>query len=351
MTGPPTDDPLSILCSFHYYRGEDLDEMASRFRVPPRIFADSGAFSAFTQGAEIDVEEYAAWITRWRHRLEVVANLDDLHDPRKTWANQRRLEDLGIQAVPVFHMGSDFAWLKKYLDAGYRYLALGKMVGRELTPRMRWAVRCFQVARPYGAVFHAFGLTRPETIWQLPFYSADSSAWGSGQRFGLVRVWVPEESRFANMRLWDRRLVYRHATYLRSIGFEPEVFLDRSRYHRSYAAAVGAHSWLRFEEAAKRRHGAIPLPPDAWRHDTLTEGPRYFMSLGFDSDVADLAAFDRGTTEERAEAMRRRRAGWVEGPRYFMACSGSDDEDLAALDTDTIEDRAEASRSRRRARA
>ena len=43
-------------------------------------FLDSGAFSAFTQGAEIDIQEYIEFIKEHKDYLEAYANLDVIGD-------------------------------------------------------------------------------------------------------------------------------------------------------------------------------------------------------------------------------------------------------------------------------
>lgn len=280
---------LRILCSFHYFGTQDMDRIVGRFNEPPIVFADSGAFSAFTQGVVVSLDEYGAWLERWRSHLAVMANLDDLHDPAITWRNQQALEARGLPVIPVFHMGSHFDWLRLYLDRGYRYIGLGKMVGRPAVETMRWAVQCFKLAKPYGAVFHGFGLTRTQAIEALPFFSVDSSSWGSGHRYGRVTVWDEQLSRLDFFELWDRASVLGHARAIRAMGFEPEVFLDRERYHRSYPAALSAAAWGRFEAHVRLRHGPIPLPAEAQRHVNVPDpvGPEVYLVDGSTHNFVD----------------------------------------------------------------
>jgi hypothetical protein len=299
---------LRVLCSYFFFQRTDMDELAERWGVAGkysatsgedvdpdrmRIFADSGGFSAFTTGEAIDRAGYAQWLKRWGHRIEVAANLDDLHDPAVTWDNQRYLEDQGLEVIPVFHMGSDFAWLERYLEAGYRYLALGKMVKRNYGSRVRWAIQCFKMAREAGAVFHGFGLTRPADVWNLPFYSVDSTRWINAFKYAVVDIWRPHEGRFRRMQLFNRKEVYRDAAYLRMLGFDPEPFCHREGYDRHSGAAVAAYSWLGFEQALRRRHH-VALPPEAARHLNPPEGNTTGTRLYLAAWDLDLKAANRG---------------------------------------------------------
>jgi hypothetical protein len=58
--------PVNTLVSFHYYQRADIGSLA---RAGHRMIGDSGAFSAFSQGATIDADTYAEWATRNRTNL------------------------------------------------------------------------------------------------------------------------------------------------------------------------------------------------------------------------------------------------------------------------------------------
>lgn len=62
--------PIDFLVSYHYFQ-RDTD-MSTRAQPHLRLIADSGAFSAFTQGARIDIDAYAAWIKRWQGHLSYI---------------------------------------------------------------------------------------------------------------------------------------------------------------------------------------------------------------------------------------------------------------------------------------
>ena len=168
---------LRILLSYHYYKDTDLDALfAKYFTAPyPEVFADSGAFSAASQGAYIDIADYAAWVKRWAHLLTVHSNLDVIGDAAATDRNQKTLEDMGLDPLPVFHTGSDMAHLDALLDR-YQYIALGGMVPYMRFPKriMPWLIKCFKLAQG-RAVFHGFGATSWTVVKSFPWYSVDSS--------------------------------------------------------------------------------------------------------------------------------------------------------------------------------
>lgn len=250
---------LRILLSYHYYKDTDLDALfAKYFTEPyPEVFLDSGAFSADTQGVSIDIQDYIAYIKRYRHLITTYSNLDVIRNPEGTWRNQQVMEDEGLAPLPVFHGGTDWSWLEHYIER-YPYIALGGLVGKIQSAR-GWLVRCFQMAKG-RAVFHGFGVTAWQVLKDLPWYSVDSSSWGQGFRYGQVPVFDERKGAFVKIQLGDRKGWGRHSTLVRSLGFDPMDFADRSRNDRAKVCAISAISYMLAERWLRKRHGEIRIP-------------------------------------------------------------------------------------------
>ncbi len=251
---------LRILLSYWYYKDTDLDALFAKYFTPPYpdVFADSGAFSAMTQGVEITCEEYAAWIKRWKHLFCVYANLDVIKHAERTFDNQRRLEDMGLQPLPCFHVLESWDWLERYVEQ-YPYIALG-VAGMQNRKEqiLAWLVRCFRIAGKQ-AVFHGFALTSWEVMKSFPWYSVDSSSWGQGFRFGNVPVFDGRRGRFYKLGLGTPDW-YKHAALVREMGFDPADFANRSRNDRAKICAISALSYMLAEQWLRRRHGEVHIP-------------------------------------------------------------------------------------------
>ena len=87
---PFQPDRLKILLSYHYFKKVNLRELLEKYfgSYPPMVFIDSGGFSAATQGVEINIEEYAAWLKEYEDLITVYANLDEIGDPELTYERQ-----------------------------------------------------------------------------------------------------------------------------------------------------------------------------------------------------------------------------------------------------------------------
>lgn len=254
---------LKILLSYWYYKNADLDSLFSKhFSEPyPEVFADSGAYSAMTQGATITLDEYEQWIKRWQHHFVAYSNLDVIGSSNATLANQKGLEDRGLEPIPVFHTGEDWSALDHYLSR-YAYVALGGMVPYMREARMKlmpWLVKCFRLAEG-RAVYHGFGCTSWEVLKSFRWYSVDSSSWGQGFRYGTVPLFNTQKGGFVDVQLGDRENVYQYSRLIRSLGFDPEDFADRARNDRAKICALSALSYLKAEAWLKVRHGEVHIP-------------------------------------------------------------------------------------------
>lgn len=253
---------LRILLSYWYYKDTDLDALFKKYFTEPYpdVFADSGGFSAETQGVHIDRQDYAAWVRRWQHLFCVYANLDVIGDPAATATNQKWLEDAGLTPLPVFHTGSDWQHLDNLIEQ-YPYVALGGMVPYMRYPAkiMPWLVQVFKRAQG-KTVFHGFGATSWRVVCAFPWYSVDSSSWGAGFRFGQVPVFDEQRGRFIDVRLGNRQECYRAAAVIRRLGFAPEDFADRKRNDRAKICAISALSYMKAEQWLRGRWGEIHIP-------------------------------------------------------------------------------------------
>lgn len=150
------------------------------------LFLDSGGFSAFTKGVEIDIDHYISFIKRYNKIFGTVANLDVIGDHEASMKNQRYMESQGVNPIPVFHYGTDMFVLKDMAQE-YPYIALGGLVPHaRYKDRLRAHLdRCFSIIGP-GVKTHLFGITSRWVLERYPAFSADSTSHNVGGRQGTV---------------------------------------------------------------------------------------------------------------------------------------------------------------------
>lgn len=139
---------------------------------------DSGAFSAFTSGKVIVLQDYIDIC----HRLieadstlvEVFA-LDVIGDWKGSMANAEEMWRQGVEAIPCFHYGEPWDVLKQ-LCATYPKVAIGGCVGKR--DKDEFASQCF--ARVWPKKLHGFGFGSEKSILLNPWHSVDATNWETG---------------------------------------------------------------------------------------------------------------------------------------------------------------------------
>lgn len=184
-----------ILESWHYVgKQKYVDDMR---RENAKVFLDSGAFSAWTLGVTLSIEDYCGYINRNRDILRIEGNavmasvLDGIGDPLKTYQNQKHMEYLGATPLPCFHKGEDERYLEEYIR-NYEYITIGGMVGSSVSQLKTWLDRIWDrylvdpgTGRARCKV-HGFGMTSFDLMEAYPWFSCDSSSWIQAAAFGSV---------------------------------------------------------------------------------------------------------------------------------------------------------------------
>jgi len=187
-----------ILESYHYIKGPGKVKTIRNDGID--IFLDSGAFSMFTQGIEVNIPAYAKFIHDNQDIIHVASNLDVIGagNEQGTYDNQKALEAEGVKIQPVHHARDADEWLERYLDEGYDYIFLGGMVPEHTNYLLPWLDRIWSkyLTNPDGTPkikVHGFGLTTLELMFRYPWFSVDSTSWVMASRFGTLYIDLPQE--------------------------------------------------------------------------------------------------------------------------------------------------------------
>jgi hypothetical protein len=253
MNAPRIPFPRNGLISYHYFRNRDVS-MCDGFT----LIADSGAYSAKTQGAEIKLPDLCAWANNWREHFAWVAALDVIGDPvasRRNWEEMRRR---GVNAVPTIHFPEPPCAIDAYAREGVTFIGLGGQVGGLQKSMLRWAVSVIRYARDRWPAmkFHGWGTTSRLSL-KLPYFSVDSTYWLQGAMWGKTILHDPRNP-LVNQRIrYDGRDVYR-----------PEVASLLSTYYGTDPASV-ARSGVRRSWKVSR---PVPVCTSCYRTTRLPRG-------------------------------------------------------------------------------
>lgn len=174
------------------------------------LMLDSGAFSAWSRGIEIPLQEYADFILKHPKAFDIVVGLDvipgkvgvsavpDSERERAAvagWENWKALtallKPIGVIPMHVFHQGENIKWLRRLMDEA-EYFGVSPQNGIPEKQRWLWLDQimptlCDTKGRPLRK-FHGFGVTSLETMLRYPWYSVDSTSWVMTGRFGAAFI-------------------------------------------------------------------------------------------------------------------------------------------------------------------
>lgn len=298
--------PMRFLLSYFFYKRVDLNEMVPGLILNgrrPEVFGDSGAFSAHTQGAPIDIDDYINWIRRHERVLTVYANLDVIGDHSASARNLEYMEQAGLRPLPVFHLGQPWQELHALAER-YDYICIGgRVMSNNNRGLMAHLTRAFQIAGEHGGLrYHGFAMTSHEIVRAFPWYSVDSSSWVSGAKYGSVLVWDPIskrmwQTRYDNPKRWAK---VRHL--VRLAGFDPDEFTEPlargERPHRALALGLSGMSWLLYSAWLAERHNT-----DTFRIYLAEFMPRLDQLKAAREAVRLYLAGDKGSVEIGAAAL------------------------------------------------
>ena len=177
----------------------------------PRVIIDSGAFTAWSTGKVVHLQEYAEWALgfdkRWRHKMASLRyiNLDYIPGKKGVSATPEQLKEAVVRSqknadflrasgldpvIEVFHQDEPFEILKRLEDrrnGGCIALSPRNDVSTQkkeawLKQVLAYCVKTFGKDRIPPA--HGLAVTSDRLLSAFPFYSADSSSWVSCLRFG-----------------------------------------------------------------------------------------------------------------------------------------------------------------------
>jgi hypothetical protein len=289
VTGPLLRHPINALVSYHFYAKQDVHTLAQRSGL--RLIGDSGAYSALSQGAPIDLRAFAEWGARWRNDLCWLASLDVIGDARGSRRNYEWLRSQGLNVIPTVHYGAKPTVIDAYVKDGVDFIGLGGMVSQSYSSAqlLRWALSVMRYARHQHPQvrFHGWGVTTVDLMIALPWWSVDSSSYGSAWRYGRQRLFDPRSATFVSIGT-DGRDAHRHADFLsRYYSVTSHSLATVDRDSRPLHGAVAAKSYQYVEDYVRKR---FPMTPPTYGITGAEQGQSVHLVDGAERHLSMLKA-------------------------------------------------------------
>jgi len=173
------------------------------------LMIDSGAFSVWNNGNEIDLDIYIAFCKKHLDAIDTIVALDVIPGLpgnrlsltkgniskacKQGWTNYMKMLDAGLpkdKVMPVFHQNDDWKWLQRFMDEGVPYFGISPANDCGSSIRQMWLDTCMKyICDSDGypkAKFHGFAVTSIPLMLRYPWYSVDSASWMKHAVFGVV---------------------------------------------------------------------------------------------------------------------------------------------------------------------
>ncbi|MGC6589067.1 hypothetical protein ACPV3A_29500 [Paenibacillus sp. Dod16] len=179
-----------VLMSYYYLRNDRYGNWRKHVqRLGLKVMLDSGAFTIWKRREagkdvqEIDVRDYAKFVLQHQDIIHSFITLDVVGNEAASAANDAYLRSLGLSPVPVFPAMGDLQELERLVKDDHEVIAIGATVG------MKEAAKRTLFAQIFAAFpderFHWLGGSS-SLINEFPWFSADSSTWLSGRKYGKL---------------------------------------------------------------------------------------------------------------------------------------------------------------------
>ena len=210
LVGPEKENIMEVVTGevkanmlFNYLEGKKATDKYKEKIKPKKLFIDSGAFSAWTRGKELNVDEYINWINERADFIDLYGQIDVIPGDRVKGHTQEQVEEAARATwenylymrpkmknpdglLYTFHVGEPYDYLKQALEwkdengKHIDYMAFGGMVGKPTPVKKAFLTTCFNIISQSSnpnIKTHAFGMTSFPLLEQYPITSADSTSW------------------------------------------------------------------------------------------------------------------------------------------------------------------------------
>jgi hypothetical protein len=184
---------FNVLVSYAYLRTNPtawLQLLGAIHRDVP-LLIDSGAFTAYTVGKPIALDEYTRFVKLVEPLTYGCIQLDVVRNAAATLDNLRRMVDAGTRPMPVLTSDMDEAEFSRLVDVNPKVCIAGG-VSEDPTFYSARIERCWRAAAGMCAI-HGLGYTRGVAPLRDRVASIDSSTWGVGSRYGMLAVFRRHE--------------------------------------------------------------------------------------------------------------------------------------------------------------
>lgn len=231
----------------------ELIEKKKAGQYKGKLLVDSGAFSAYTKGKQIDLDAYIAWINKVSPWVDYFIALDIIPGPGvdnyavaeggyRNYMYMLQNVNCPEKIWPVHHASDPDEYLYKILSTEILpgklvpYICLGGLVGTNASvlPFLQSMEHKISKSCNPNVKVHALGVTSKPTMSNVNFTSCDSAAWiFCGSTGNIMTPWgnllvsdraMSDPQHLENLPEHRKKVYY---DYIQSMGFTVEGVMTR----------------------------------------------------------------------------------------------------------------------------
>lgn len=188
----------------------NIAEWCTKKSDKSKLFIDSGAFTAYTKGVSLNVDEYITYLNSITDKITIFAQLDKipgqfnrpktkqevLEAPELSWQNYLYMRERVKEPkklIPIFHQGEDYKWLHNMLEwtdeNGEHIPYIGISPAIDVNGMRDFLDKSFKIISQSSnpkVKTHAFGMTQLRLLEIYPYTSADSTSWKLSAAMGSI---------------------------------------------------------------------------------------------------------------------------------------------------------------------
>lgn len=244
------------LMSYHYIKDDEKKNklwglIAQYLNKANSIILDSGAFSAFSQGSNIDIDEYSNFIKKYISVFDwwFYAWLDVIWDAEISWKNQKYMEWLWLKPLPTYHYWEPLEYLHRYLNE-YDYIGIWWLVPLASKPKkideILWYVFHYILKHKLKTKIHWRWMTNPKFMMKYPFYSVDSSWRVAWWKFNRFLVWDNSKNKIYSFTAEEYRKKYWLDPAQLEYIYKLKIVIDTYQQLEKYTDTLHEVRWMKY---------------------------------------------------------------------------------------------------------
>lgn len=232
-------------------RQKQLEDTALALTSYSDVLIDCGAYTAYTRGKTIPIEQYISDCKRYHGKVWQYIQLDKVRNPEVTATNLDKMLQSGLRPMPVLQIGEKFERMATLVKINKWVCCAGGVY----TPA-KWIHHRYQQAYKASggkANIHALGFLRFPDVFQLPIASGDSSAYYNGMKYGWLVTFDKRQGlvQIHNTQIkkkGSRGIDKRFIDYMEMCGIRPEDIVSGVYNHgqRSFLTLACVHAYINF---------------------------------------------------------------------------------------------------------